>query len=65
MRRWPRIHGPNPDRPPGAEFFIRACGDTLCSCGLDYYRHPYDVQELTYQDEPYLRVLCDGTRVKL
>ncbi len=63
---WPRVHGPLPTNPDPRELFVRACGDCVCACcGVDYYRHPCDWQVLSYQDEPFLRVLCDGTRVKL
>jgi hypothetical protein len=48
------------------EPFIRAHGDTLCpSCRAGYRRHPYDPAELSFDGRPFLRVLCDGTRVKL
>jgi hypothetical protein len=62
---WPRIHGPLPLNPNPRDLFIRACGDSVCVCGQDYYSHPPDWQELSYQRQPFLRVLCDGTRVKL
>jgi hypothetical protein len=63
---WPRIAGPLPLRPAGAEWCLRAHGECRCdACGLTYYRHPPDVYELSNDGEPFLRVLCDGTRVKL
>ena len=54
---------PLPSRP---DRFIRADGGLICpSCGAEYRRHPYDPAELSFDDRPFLRVLCDGTRVKL
>ena len=45
---------------PAPEPFIRASGNVPCPvCGRTYLRHPED------PDEPWLNVLCDGTRVKL
>jgi hypothetical protein len=38
----------------------RAGGDVVChECGRLFYNHPQDI------DHPYLRVLCDGSVVKL
>jgi hypothetical protein len=52
--------------PSAPEPFIRASGDCLCaSCGREYRRHPQDKIELSYDGHPFLRILCDGTRVKL
>ncbi len=40
--------------------FMHASGDCICQqCDRIYYDHPADVLE------PFLNVLCDGTRVKL
>ncbi len=47
----------------------RAGGDVICeTCGKDYYRHPMDPSVLTRisgEPEPFLHLLCDGSRVKL
>ena len=50
---------------PGS--FIRASGDCVCThCGREYQKHPHDPYELSSIDShPFLRVLCDGRRVKL
>jgi hypothetical protein len=46
--------------------FIRASGDVICEvCGKPYRKHPFDMEIIGWQDEPFLNVLCDGTRVKL
>ena len=48
--------------------FVRASGDCLCSdCGKKYYDHPSDKapESLDWEGHPFLRILCDGTRVKL
>jgi hypothetical protein len=46
--------------------FIRASGDVVCEeCGDTYYHHPRDMRQLSDLDLPFLRVLCDGRRVKL
>ena len=43
-----------------------ACGDAICkTCGLDYYHHPKDKQITSFDNKPYLRILCNGDRVKL
>lgn len=44
----------------------RASGACLCEdCGEPYLKHPMDFFALSYDDEPYLHVLCNGDRVKL
>ena len=46
--------------------FIRASGDCVCEeCGNFYRKHPSDMKHLGYDNQPYLRVLCGGQRVKL
>lgn len=46
--------------------FVRASGECICDeCGDFYRRHPSDKKNLGYDDQPYLRVLCGGQRVKL
>ena len=46
--------------------FIRASGDCICEeCGDSYYHHPRDMKNLGYDNQPFLRVLCGGQRVKL
>jgi len=48
-----------------SEEFIRASGDCICEiCGKEYWRHPFS-EHLSYNDEPFLNKLCDGTLVKL
>lgn len=65
-RRSLHKQGPLPPNPDPRGDFIRTSGSCLCSiCGLDYYAHPHDWEELSYQGEPFLRVACDGTRLKL
>lgn len=59
----PKIHGPLPEH-SGKDY--RAAGDCVCeACGKEYRRHPYDFWELSYDDRPFLMVLCNGDRVKL
>lgn len=53
----------NPE--PEEVYVVRASGDAICAqCGNPFKRHPFVMTEL-YRGEPYLNVLCDGTRVKL
>jgi hypothetical protein len=48
------------------EGFHRASGDCICEdCGEVYYDHQYDMEELGYDGQPFLIVLCNGERVKL
>jgi hypothetical protein len=50
--------------PEKGEYTI-ASGDVICKvCGNPYKRHVMDLKD-TFQGNPYLNVLCDGTRVKL
>lgn len=46
---------------------LRASGECVCPhCGRRYYRHPRDPYEVDASTgRAWLRVLCDGTRVKL
>jgi 5'-nucleotidase len=45
---------------------IRARGMTPCEvCHEPYADHPYDLGFLDYDRQPYVNVICDGTRVKL
>lgn len=49
-----------------SEGFTRASGDCVCVlCGKEYRKHPHDMDDLGYDGEPFLRLLCDGRRVKL
>lgn len=56
---------------PDPPEFIRASGMCVCGqCGKKYIDHPYDETVLGLEDhhgvrQPFLHVLCDGTRVKL
>ena len=47
----------------------RASGNVACTvCGKDYYQHPMDhsvLTRITGEAEPFLHLLCDGSRVKL
>jgi hypothetical protein len=46
--------------------FTRASADFFCPiCGKRFGEHPYDMEHLAYGGEPFLRILCDGSRVKL
>lgn len=48
------------------ESFVRASGESICpTCSKKYYDHPLDQETLDYQDRPFLRILCNGLRVKL
>lgn len=51
-------------RDPG--ILLRASGEMSCSCGQLYRKHPHCANSPN-PDGPgyYLRVLCDGTHVKL
>ena len=45
---------------------IRASGLSVCpQCHQNYFDHPKDWRLVGYSFVPFLRVLCDGTRVKL
>jgi hypothetical protein len=56
------IRGPLPEH-SGRDY--RAAGDCICPCGREYRRHPLDFWELSNDQLPYMRVLCNGDRVKL
>lgn len=44
----------------------RASGEMICDrCGRIYYDHPMDWRVIGYGDVPFLKILCDGRRVKL
>lgn len=46
--------------------FYRASGECICeACGKEYWKHPSDMENLGWNDEPFLRVLCNNDRVKL
>ena len=48
------------------EELIRASGDVICEeCGDTYRHHPHDMKQLDSNGEPWLRVRCDGQRLKL
>lgn len=54
---------------PAPDVFVRASGDCVCqTCGNEYRRHPDD-PELGWSGDgtlrPFLKRLCDGTKVKL
>ena len=45
---------------------IRASGDVVCpDCSKEYRKHPYDMEDLSYDGTPFIHILCDGRRVKL
>lgn len=57
------VHGPLP-KLSGLDY-VRS-GDNICRhCGEAYSRHPLDFWELSYDNTPFLHVLCNGDRVKL
>lgn len=44
---------------------VRASGSVACElCGFAFRQHPYD-PEIGYDGYHYLKVACDGTRLKL
>jgi Zn ribbon nucleic-acid-binding protein len=44
----------------------RSCADVECwTCGMTMREHPWDMDELDWQGNPFLHIVCDGTRVKL
>lgn len=48
------------------EPFIRSAGDVACEvCGDTYRHHPYDMKMVDHEGHPFLRVRCDGRRLKL
>lgn len=53
-------------KPWGDSEAIRASGDAICDiCGWEYRLHPEDTENRSYDNQPFLNVLCDGARVKL
>jgi hypothetical protein len=45
---------------------LRTSGDVVCEeCGDFYRNHPNDMKQLSDQGQPFLRVACDGRRLKL
>lgn len=53
---------------PAGEDFTRASGDCICdACGEDYYSHSpaEERHNLSYDGNPFLHRLCDGSLVKL
>lgn len=46
--------------------WYRASGDCVCEeCGKQYYEHPLDQKELSYDNSPFMHILCNGDLVKL
>ena len=45
--------------------WYRADGRCLCECGYEYFLHPLDPNDLDWQGNPFMHVLCNGDRVKL
>lgn len=44
----------------------RCSGECVCEkCGHDFYHHPEEWRRIGYGNVPYLKILCDGTLVKL
>jgi hypothetical protein len=65
---WPQYVGPLPKRPTGEDLFYRVGdGGARCmTCERPIREHPLDFTGLEDTDgAPFLRVLCNGTRVKL
>jgi len=50
------------DDPPDC---TRSSGAVRCSCNETHRQHPGDPAWLNSEGRPFLRVLCDGSRVKL
>jgi hypothetical protein len=49
-----------------ADPIIRVSGEVECSvCGDLYRNHPHDMKQLDHEGHPFLRVRCDGRRLKL
>lgn len=45
--------------------FRRASGSCICPvCGKEYRRHP-DTEDRDFNDDPFLKRLCNGDAVKL
>ena len=45
---------------------VRASGGVICEeCGDTYRHHPSDMKQLDSEGRPFLRVACDGRRLKL
>lgn len=45
---------------------IHTSGDVVCDiCGDTYRHHPHDMKVLSHDGRPFLRVACDGRRMKL
>lgn len=51
--------------PAATREWYRAEGSCLCECGYEYRLHPPDPDDLDYQGNPFMHVLCNGDRVKL
>jgi hypothetical protein len=48
------------------EGMLRIHGDVLCDvCGNPFRRHPHDKRELDWEGRPFLRISCNGMRLKL
>jgi hypothetical protein len=46
--------------------YLHAAGDVQCeTCGQLYRSHPLDWRLIGYGGQPFVHILCDGTRVKL
>ena len=46
--------------------FIRTSGEMICEiCEKPYWKHKHYLGALDNEDRPFLRELCDGTKVKL
>lgn len=46
--------------------FHRMNGDVVCEfCEEKAYKHPLDKRILSFDDEPYLHRMCNGTLAKL
>ena len=73
---WGRVANVNFEDEGGASRFFKqvhepsewfhASGDCLCSvCGKEYREHPRDYGQVDWEGIPFLRVLCNGSRMKL
>lgn len=47
-------------------FWYRASGECVCEiCGREFWRHKHEMEEVDWNDDPYLKIICNGDRVKL
>lgn len=60
------VQGPAPEFIDEYPDYFRADKDVICpACGEIYQDHPLDGIHKDWTGAPWLRILCDGRRVKL